>query len=178
VDPGGNVAEIVARLEVHGLKCNRILITHGHLDHILGSRELQELTGAEIIINQEDLSLYERVAAQCEDFGVPEPPPLPKPSAFVADGDTFALAGLTCRAIHNPGHTPGSTSFFFEQAGFCCTGDTLFRGSIGRTSWAGFPSLQVLSLDTTPFFTARAFTEENCPMLAAICGRDYPCCRY
>lgn len=142
VDPGGDVAKIVQRLDAHQLRCNRILITHGHLDHILGGRELKEATGAEIIMHQDDLTLYENVGAQCDDFGLPPPAALPKPDAFIADGDTFQLCGLTCRAIHNPGHTPGSTSYYFEQAGFCCTGDTLFRGSIGRTSWAGIPSLQ------------------------------------
>mmetsp|Transcript_20732 Transcript_20732/g.63492 ORF Transcript_20732/g.63492 Transcript_20732/m.63492 type:complete len:218 (-) Transcript_20732:408-1061(-) len=142
IDPGGNVQEILARLAAHGLTCRRILVTHGHLDHVLGGRELKQATGAKIIMHQDDLGLYEKVAAQCEDFGVPAPEALPKPDAFVADGDTFQLSGLTCRAIHNPGHTPGSTSYYFEQAGLCCTGDTLFRGSIGRTSWAGIPSLQ------------------------------------
>ena len=61
VDPGGDVNEILDKLESKGLKCTRILITHGHLDHILGGRELKDKTGAEIIMHADDLALYEKV---------------------------------------------------------------------------------------------------------------------
>ncbi|KAL1530171.1 hypothetical protein AB1Y20_001098 [Prymnesium parvum] len=143
VDPGGDVSKIMARLQAKGLTCKRILITHGHLDHILGGRELKEKTGAEIVMHADDLFLYERVGEQCDDFGVPRPAAaLPKPDAFVADGDTFALGSIGVKCIHCPGHTPGSTAYLFDQAQLCCPGDTLFRGSIGRTNWMGIPSLQ------------------------------------
>ena len=93
-------------------------------------------------MHQDDLSLYENVAAQCDDFGVARPDvALPRPDAFVADGDSFRLGELGIKCIHCPGHTPGSTTYLFEEAKLCCPGDTLFRGSIGRTQWHGIPSL-------------------------------------
>eukprot|EP00854_Cymbomonas_tetramitiformis_P027998 gene27998-34617_t len=93
VDPGGDVQQIIKKLDSKGLKCKRILITHGHLDHVLGGRELKERTGADILMHQDDLGLYEKVEEQCRDFGVPGPPEsLPKPDAYVSDGDVIQWA--------------------------------------------------------------------------------------
>lgn len=144
VDPGGNVDVIMGKLEAQGLNCNRILVTHGHLDHILGATELKKRTGAVILINQEDLSLYEKYKEQCRDFRVRIPTePLAPPDAFLADGDVVQFApSMTVRCLHCPGHTPGSMTYYFEEHKLCCPGDTLFAGSIGRTNWAGIPSLQ------------------------------------
>jgi hydroxyacylglutathione hydrolase len=144
VDPGGNVQEILAKLKEKNLTCKRVLITHGHLDHILGGGELKEATGCDIIMHQDDLGLYENVAAQCRDFGAPPPAkPLPKPDAFVSDNEVIKWApSYSVRCIHCPGHTPGSTSYLFEEAGLLCPGDTLFKRSVGRTQWAGIPSLE------------------------------------
>mmetsp|Transcript_115280 Transcript_115280/g.257588 ORF Transcript_115280/g.257588 Transcript_115280/m.257588 type:complete len:222 (+) Transcript_115280:81-746(+) len=144
VDPGGNVKQIISKLEKAGLTCKRILVTHGHLDHILGATELKAATGADICMNQEDLFLYNKVAEQCRDFRVAAPEkPLAPPDAFLADGDVIQWApDLTVRCLHCPGHTPGSMTYHFEQHKLCCPGDTLFSGSVGRTSWAGIPSLE------------------------------------
>eukprot|EP00931_Biecheleriopsis_adriatica_P038294 TRINITY_DN21948_c0_g1_i1.p2 TRINITY_DN21948_c0_g1~~TRINITY_DN21948_c0_g1_i1.p2 ORF type:complete len:146 (-),score=18.05 TRINITY_DN21948_c0_g1_i1:429-866(-) len=113
VDPGGNVDFIVEKLEDHGLTCKRILITHGHLDHIIGATELKKRTGADIILNQNDLGLYERVEEQCRDFRIPPPlNPLAAPDAFLSDGDVVQWApNLTVKCLHCPGHTPGSMTY-------------------------------------------------------------------
>mmetsp|Transcript_103296 Transcript_103296/g.267115 ORF Transcript_103296/g.267115 Transcript_103296/m.267115 type:complete len:221 (+) Transcript_103296:58-720(+) len=144
VDPGGNVDVIMKKLEAQGLNCTRILVTHGHLDHILGATELKKRTGAEILMHQDDLGLYNKAAEQCRDFRVALPTePLAPPDAFLTDGDVVQWAtDLTVRCIHCPGHTPGSMTYLFEQHKLCCPGDTLFCGSVGRTSWAGIPSLE------------------------------------
>eukprot|EP00930_Biecheleria_cincta_P040077 TRINITY_DN27492_c0_g1_i1.p1 TRINITY_DN27492_c0_g1~~TRINITY_DN27492_c0_g1_i1.p1 ORF type:complete len:221 (+),score=31.48 TRINITY_DN27492_c0_g1_i1:41-703(+) len=144
VDPGGNVDFIVEKLESYELTCKRILITHGHLDHIIGATELKKRTGAEILMNQNDLGLYEKVNEQCRDFRVPPPlTALAPPDAFLADGDVVQWApDLTVRCLHCPGHTPGSMTYYFEQHKLICPGDTLFAGSVGRTNWTGIPSLQ------------------------------------
>mmetsp|Transcript_35199 Transcript_35199/g.76953 ORF Transcript_35199/g.76953 Transcript_35199/m.76953 type:complete len:221 (-) Transcript_35199:401-1063(-) len=144
VDPGGNVQVILKKLQDKGLTCDKILVTHGHLDHILGAEEIKEATGAPIVMHQDDLSLYQNVSGQCADFGVPLPKkPLPDPDVFVADNDVHEVAeGVKFKALHCPGHTPGSISYYFEDHNIVCAGDTLFESSIGRTSWDGLPSLQ------------------------------------
>ena len=84
-----------------------------------------------------------QVAEQCMDFGVKAPDgPLPRPDAFVSDGDVLQFGRQSIRCLHCPGHTPGSVSYLFEEAKLCCPGDTLFRGSVGRTEWTGIRSLQ------------------------------------
>lgn len=145
VDPGGDVDKILSKLWQSGLTLKRVLITHGHLDHIQGGKELKEKTGCEIIMHQDDLGLYERVADQCKDFGVTNiaKEGLPKPDAFVSDGDVVRWSpSYSVKCIHCPGHTPGSTSYYFPECQLVCPGDTLFQGSVGRTSWAGIRSLQ------------------------------------
>ena len=144
VDPGGDVEKIMAKLRTHGSSCKRILITHGHLDHIIGATELKKLTGAVILMNQNDLSLYQKVNEQCRDFRIPAPSEaLAPPDDFLADGDVVQWGpDLKVKCLHCPGHTPGSLSYYFEQQKIVCPGDTLFQQSVGRTSWAGIPSLQ------------------------------------
>eukprot|EP00239_Pterosperma_sp_CCMP1384_P012110 CAMPEP_0197864900 /NCGR_PEP_ID=MMETSP1438-20131217/43352_1 /TAXON_ID=1461541 /ORGANISM="Pterosperma sp., Strain CCMP1384" /LENGTH=219 /DNA_ID=CAMNT_0043483279 /DNA_START=86 /DNA_END=745 /DNA_ORIENTATION=+ len=143
VDPGGNVQVILEKLEANGLKCDKILVTHGHLDHIMGAEELKAATGASVVLHQDDLSLYNKVDEQCRDFGCPPPPPLPEPDAFISDGDVIEVGeGMKFEAIHVPGHTPGSTTYVFPHHNMCCVGDTLFQGGVGRTQWGGIPSLQ------------------------------------
>lgn len=144
VDPGGNVNKILAKIAAKGLTLKRVLITHGHLDHIAGGRELKEKTGCDLLMHQADLGLYEKVADQCRDFGIAAPEkPLPRPDEFVADGDVIQWSpSYSVQCLHCPGHTPGSTSFYFPECQLVCPGDTLFRGSVGRTSWGGIPSLE------------------------------------
>ena len=163
VDPGGDVSFILAKLKEHALTLGKILITHGHLDHILAADELRLATGAPIVMHQDDLALWNNVQAQCRDFGVPPPAkPLPPVDAHAAHNDVIHVGdALKCRCLHVPGHTAGSVSWLVEGAGVprCCVGDTLFEGSVGRTSWQGCQALNnksngsqlVASIQTTLF---------------------------
>ena len=146
VDPGGNVDEILTKISAKRLMLKRVLITHGHLDHIAGGKDLKEKTGCDILMHQDDLGLYERVKEQFRDFGMSHlapSDPLPRPDEFVSDGTVIQWSpSYSVQCIHCPGHTPGSTSYYFPECQLVCPGDTLFSGSVGRTSWAGIPSLQ------------------------------------
>jgi glyoxylase-like metal-dependent hydrolase (beta-lactamase superfamily II) len=145
VDPGGDVGVILAKLTEHNMTCGKILITHGHLDHILAADELRAATGAPVVMHADDLKLWETVQRQCRDFGVPPPAkPLDPVDAHAAHNEVIAVGDtLKCRCLHVPGHTAGSVAWLVEGAGVarCCVGDTLFENSVGRTSWRGCEAL-------------------------------------
>lgn len=134
VDPGGDAEKILSVLDKHGLKLVQIIHTHAHLDHILAAGILKERTGAPIYLHKGDKFLWDVVEQQCAQFGVPYTR-LPDPDHWVEDDD--ALPCCQGVAIHTPGHTPGSTSFWFENEKLLIAGDTLFNRSIGRTDFPG-----------------------------------------
>lgn len=132
-DPGGDAQRIMTTIESMGLKIIGIIHTHAHLDHILAAGEIQAQTGAPIWVNRSDMFLWDTVEMQCRMFGVPYTP-VPDPDHWIEDEQELECGG-SC--IHTPGHTPGSTSFYFEDFSLLIAGDTLFQGSIGRTDFEG-----------------------------------------
>ena len=134
VDPGGDAMKILNTLALYDLTLVEIIHTHAHLDHILAAGELKEATGASIHLHKEDKMLWDMVEQQCQAFNVPYTP-LPDPDHWIADdSDVGCCSGV---AIHTPGHTPGSVSFWFEEQKLLIAGDTLFKRSIGRTDFPG-----------------------------------------
>jgi glyoxylase-like metal-dependent hydrolase (beta-lactamase superfamily II) len=134
IDPGGNAAQILALLDELNLKAVAIIHTHAHLDHILAAGEIKVATGAPIYLHEGDQFLWDMVEDQCARFGVP-PVKLPDPDYYLQDDHDLGCCGGV--AIHTPGHTPGSISFWFEEYKTLIAGDTLFQGSIGRTDLPG-----------------------------------------
>ncbi|RKZ44465.1 MAG: MBL fold metallo-hydrolase [Gammaproteobacteria bacterium] len=132
-DPGGDASRIMATVESMGLKIIGIIHTHAHLDHILAAGEIQSRTAAPIWVHRSDMFLWDTVEMQCRMFGVPYTP-VPDPDHWIEDEQELECGG-SC--IHTPGHTPGSTSFYFEDSRLLIAGDTLFQGSIGRTDFEG-----------------------------------------
>ena len=140
VDPGDQADRILER--VKDLKVKALLHTHCHLDHITGTRKVKEETGAEILIHRADRELYEHLAEQYAStlklFGLDlgsghDPLPVDR---FLEDGQEIAFGRHRFSVLHTPGHTPGSCCFHGE--GCLLSGDTLFRGSVGRTDlWGG-----------------------------------------
>ena len=117
--------------QVRGRKVLAILQTHAHNDHIGAAREVADAVGAPIYLNPEDLVLWEQVY------------PDTKPDRELNDGDVFEVGGAVLRAIHTPGHSPGSTCFYLESEGTVFTGDTLFNGGPGATgrSYSDYPTI-------------------------------------
>nr|WP_272888286.1 MBL fold metallo-hydrolase [Stutzerimonas stutzeri] len=135
VDPGGDPQRILARIEALGLKVVSIVHTHAHLDHFLASGQIKERTGATLHLHKDDQFLWDSLEQQCALFGVPYTP-VPAPDLWLVDDEALACGcGV---ALHTPGHTPGSMSFWFPEAKLLLAGDTLFRRGIGRTDlWGG-----------------------------------------
>ena len=137
VDPGGDSEILLERLVELNLQVERIIHTHAHLDHFLASGKMKEATGAKLALHREDLFLWDMLEDQCRMFGIPFEPP-PPPDQWLENEEEIDLNDLQGKALHTPGHTPGSMCFLFERQKFLIAGDTLFRGSIGRTDlWGG-----------------------------------------
>jgi glyoxylase-like metal-dependent hydrolase (beta-lactamase superfamily II) len=139
IDPGGDLLAIEERLRALGVEVDAIVHTHTHVDHVGCTAELQRATGAAASIHEADRFLYTLLPVQAALVGTGIPQKADMDSAL-ADGRTVRAGGLELAILHTPGHTPGSCSFLATHGGktHLFAGDTLFRGSIGRTDlWGG-----------------------------------------
>lgn len=136
IDPGDEVSRIYARLNSLGLKLKQILITHAHIDHVGGALRLKQLTGAPILLNENDLPLLKMMAMQAAWLGVTTPETAP-PDEGLVEGQRVGLENYPAQVIHTPGHTQGSVCLHFLPLKMVFAGDTLFAGSIGRTDLPG-----------------------------------------
>ncbi|MDX9994683.1 MAG: MBL fold metallo-hydrolase [Rhodocyclaceae bacterium] len=135
VDPGGDVDDILAAIAAHGLTVERILLTHGHIDHVGGTAALAARLGVPVEGPQRDDAFWmDQLPGQCRMFGFPDTPAL-SPDRWLEDGDTVAVGGLSLDVIHTPGHTPGHVCFIHRPSQLAVVGDVLFAGSIGRTDF-------------------------------------------
>ena len=136
IDPGDEVGRIYRRLVELGLKLKQILVTHAHIDHVGGALKLKGLTGAPILLNENDLPLLKMMDQQAGWLGVPTPETAP-PDESLADGLRVGLEHYPAQVIYTPGHTQGSVCLHFAALKLLVAGDTLFEGSIGRTDLPG-----------------------------------------
>ncbi len=137
VDPGGAPERILHEVQQLGLAVTHILHTHAHFDHFLASGKMKEATGATLCLHRDDLTLWQHLEMQCRAFGVAYVP-VPMPDYWLKDEEQVPAGSVPVVAIHTPGHTPGSMSYHLPDDGLLLSGDTLFRGSIGRTDlWGG-----------------------------------------
>ena len=127
IDPGDESNTILDYLEDNHLHCDAIFLTHGHFDHVGAVAAVAEETGAVIYLNRQDDAAVRR------SFHFPFS--LPSDGKNYQDGDRIEAAGMIFEVMETPGHTPGSVCLKVEDALF--TGDTLFRGSCGRTDLDG-----------------------------------------
>ena len=127
IDPGDESNTILDYLESNHLSCKAIFLTHGHYDHVGAVDAVQEETGSTVYMNAKD------DAKNMHSFHFPFT--LPENGRYYDDGDVLTIAGIDFTILSTPGHTPGSVVIKAEDALF--TGDTLFRGSCGRTDLDG-----------------------------------------
>jgi glyoxylase-like metal-dependent hydrolase (beta-lactamase superfamily II) len=135
VDPGGEPARLLAAVEASGVELEKILLTHGHIDHAGATAELAERLGLPIEGPQREERFWiDLLPQQAEMFGVGHARSF-EPTRWLEGGDTVALGALTLDVRHCPGHTPGHVIFFHPPSRFALVGDVLFQGSIGRTDF-------------------------------------------
>ena len=136
IDPGADIARILAVLEKHHLTVEQIIVTHAHIDHVGGAVQLKRLTGAPIYMNQNDLPLLKMMDMQAGWLGVPAPE-VAAPDVDASDLLALTIAGEPAQVLHTPGHTEGSICVHLPRPHLLLAGDTLFAGSIGRTDLPG-----------------------------------------
>lgn len=154
VDPGGEAPRILGRLAELGLRCEGIVHTHTHFDHIGGTKEVQEATSASNMIHEDDLFLYQGVQMQLDGFRAPfQAPEVAEIDRFLAEGDTVQAGELELNVLHTPGHSPGSICLTMEgDRPIVVAGDTLFARSIGRSDlWGGNASQIIDSIQRKLF---------------------------
>lgn len=132
IDPGGSIAKIEEMIKVIGAKVKYILLTHCHGDHMGAAEELREKYGGKILIHRFDQEgLRNPTINLSSHIGIGDISL--KEDARLDDGDVIHVGDLQFKVIHTPGHTTGSISLYCEEEKMVFSGDTLFRGSWGRT---------------------------------------------
>jgi glyoxylase-like metal-dependent hydrolase (beta-lactamase superfamily II) len=135
VDPGGDVEALLAAVKKSGVTLEKLLLTHGHLDHVGGALELSRRLDLPIVgPHRDDAFLLDNLPAQAEMFGFP-PATSFLPSQWLKEGDSVSVGNLALRVIHCPGHTPGHVVLYEPKSRHAFVGDVLFKGSIGRTDF-------------------------------------------
>ena len=141
VDPADDGERVWKMLQAEGWTLDKILITHGHYDHIGGAAALKELSKAEVWIHEKDRMMLENPGSNFSAFFG---------SSYACQSDGQLEAGQAIKigsseihVLHTPGHTQGSTSFLGD--GFVIVGDTLFQGSIGRTDFPGCSHAELMA---------------------------------
>ncbi|MBB3046663.1 glyoxylase-like metal-dependent hydrolase (beta-lactamase superfamily II) [Litorivivens lipolytica] len=135
VDPGGDLERIKSGLEQLGGTLEKVLLTHGHMDHCAAADDMRQEYGVPIIgPQQEDSFWIDKLPDWCEMAGFPRAEAF-VPDQWLNDGDTVTVGEQTLQVRHCPGHTPGHVIFFHEGVRLAIVGDVLFQGSIGRTDF-------------------------------------------
>ncbi len=134
VDPGGDLDRLKAAVEKAGVTLEKILVTHGHLDHCGQAGMLAQELGLPIEGPEEaDRFWISRLEEDGRRWGLPGAPF--EPDRWLHDGDKVTVGELELDVIHCPGHTPGHVVFYHAPSRFAIVGDVLFQGSIGRTDF-------------------------------------------
>ena len=192
IDPGfygaGERSLALEYLREYDLTVSRLLLTHGHIDHIIDCAYWTDTFDMGFAMHRADLPLMEQAGQQALMFGIEMHDP-PIPTDFLEDGDTIEIGSSSWQVLLAPGHSPGSICFYDEADGFVIAGDVLFMGSIGRTDlWKGSMSVLLNSIQTICFIPFRLMSVGSkdfecerptgvglCPTLSGSAKCDLPC---
>ncbi len=140
IDPGchtsGERAELENFIATQGLKIQHLLNTHCHIDHVLGNAWAKKRFGIPLWIHEKESSVLKSVEAYAPNYGF-HGYESTTADDYLVEGQDFSVGQETLKVLFVPGHAPGHVVFYHQPSGQCIGGDTLFRGSIGRTDLPG-----------------------------------------
>ena len=165
-DPGGDLDRLKAAAAQNGVTIEKIILTHGHIDHCGSAGILAEELGVPIEgPHEDDLFWIARLEDDGQRYGVPGKPF--QSDRYLVDGDTVTVGNLTLNVRHCPGHTPGHIVFHHPESKLALVGDVLFQGSVGRTDFPRGNTQQLLDSITQrlwPMGGDTAFVPGHGPM--------------
>jgi len=145
IDPGIYDATLAAAAgELRQGSVIYILLTHGHFDHILGTARLQYETGAAIAIHRLDAPCLQDGRLSHAERYYPGKQEACEPQLLLDEGSELLVGSMKLKALHTPGHTRGSVCYYCENEKILFSGDTLFRGTVGRTDFEGGDAGQMM----------------------------------
>lgn len=139
IDPGGDSDLILRKLAARSLKCTEIWLTHSHLDHCGGVMLLKEATGAKLYGHRIEQEMRSRVEEIGRAYGLSteQMTNCPEPDHYLEGGETLNFGGAEFKVLFTPGHSPGHLCYYDQDSDTLLAGDTVFKGSIGRTDLPG-----------------------------------------
>lgn len=145
IDPGGDADKLTAAINHKKVTISKILLTHGHLDHVGAAAQLAKhfqvpIHGPAV----EDRFLLEKLPIQSKMFGLDECQPF-EPTCWLKEGDEITIGDIKLMVLHCPGHTPGHIVFINRKDRLALVGDVIFHGSVGRTDFPGSSHSQLIS---------------------------------
>lgn len=135
VDPGANAEGIMNYLKKESLVLDKILVTHGHFDHVMALRQLKEKTNATVYMHEDDICMLGS-REKSLGFMTGDTPPECDIDVKLKGGEVIEVENEALKVIHTPGHSQGSVSYVGE--GFVLSGDLIFKGSIGRYDFGDY----------------------------------------
>lgn len=135
IDPAGMTKKMIAYIKEEEITLKAILLTHAHFDHIMGiDKTIEEFGEMPVYVEETDLPLLNN--AKLNESTVYTNGYSYQGGTVIHDGDVLSIAGIDFKVIHTPGHTAGGVSYYIESENVLFSGDTLFRGSVGRFDFA------------------------------------------
>ncbi|MCD6162223.1 MAG: MBL fold metallo-hydrolase [candidate division Zixibacteria bacterium] len=134
IDPGDEFFRIEKLINKYNAEVEKIILTHGHIDHIGAVSQVKNITNALVMIHPDDAGMLTDAKANLSAYHDTEFT-IDAADEFINDGDIIEIGGIQLKTLHTPGHTPGGISLLTD--GIVFTGDALFWGSIGRTDLPG-----------------------------------------
>jgi glyoxylase-like metal-dependent hydrolase (beta-lactamase superfamily II) len=153
IDPGGDLDQVLAYIAEDAVEVDKILLTHGHIDHAGATRQLADRLSVPIIgPHREDAFLLQTLATQGQMFGLGQATPF-VPDQWLEQDDVVMVGHERFEVRHCPGHTPGHVVFYNAARHFVIVGDVLFDGSIGRTDFPRGDHAQLIQSIRTQLLT-------------------------